>query len=78
MRKGDRQGVAERLQAVYKAESLEEAEEALKELRVRWGEKYPKVVEKWETKASALLAFLNHPSELRRYLYTNFCAFVRK
>ncbi|MBC7109347.1 MAG: transposase, partial [Methanomassiliicoccales archaeon] len=38
VRKGDQQGVAELLQAVYKAESLEEAEEALKELRARWGE----------------------------------------
>ncbi len=49
---------------------MEETEEALKKLRAGWGDKYLKVVEKWEREASALLAFLNRPSELRRYFYT--------
>ena len=28
------------------------------------------IVERWETKAYALLAFLCHPKSIRRYLYT--------
>lgn len=31
---------------------------------------YPCLVARWETKAYALLAFLQHPKPIRRYLYT--------
>ena len=51
-------------------ESQEEAEEALQNLRERWGTVYPPIVERWETKANALLAFLRHPKPIHRYLYT--------
>ena len=69
-RKKDREAVAEALKKIYRAESPEEAEEALRNLRERWGGVYPKLVERWETKAYALLAFLRHPKPIRRYLYT--------
>jgi len=39
-------------------------------LRERWSGVYPRIVERWETKAYALLAFLRHPKPIRRYLYT--------
>jgi len=42
----------------------------LAELAGAWGTAYPKVVERWETKAYALLAFLRHPKPIRRDLYT--------
>ena len=62
--------LAEDLKKIYQAESQEEAKEALRSLRERWGGAYPKIVERWETKAYALLAFLRHPKPIRRYLYT--------
>jgi len=62
--------LAEALKKIYRAESREEAEEASRNLRERWGTVYPKIVERWETKAYALLAFLRHPKPIRRYLYT--------
>ena len=70
VRKRDRKALAEALKKIYWAESREEAEEALQNLRERWGTVYPKIVERWETKAYALLAFLCHPKPIRRYLYT--------
>jgi len=70
VRKRDREALAEALKKIYRAESREEAEEALRNLRERWGTVYPKIVERWETKAYALLAFLCHPKPIRRYLYT--------
>jgi transposase-like protein len=70
VRKRDREALAETLKKIYRAESREEAEEALRNLRERWGTVYPKIVERWETKAYALLAFLRHPKPIRRYLYT--------
>jgi len=42
----------------------------LRNLRERWGGVYPKIVEPWEAKAYALLAFLHHPKPIRHYLYT--------
>jgi len=70
VRKNDREALAEDLKKIYRAESREEAEEAWQSLRERWGTVYPKIVERWETKAYALLAFLRHPKPIRRYLYT--------
>jgi transposase-like protein len=69
-RKKDREALAEDLKKIYWAETQEKAEEALQNLRERWGTVYPKIVERWETKAYALLAFLCHPKPIRRYLYT--------
>jgi transposase-like protein len=66
VRKKDREALAEDLKKIYR----EEAEEALRNLRERWGTVYPKIVERWETRAYALLAFLRHPKPIRRYLYT--------
>ena len=70
VRKKDREAVAEALKKIYRAETEEEAKEALGSLRERWSGVYPRIVERWETKAYALLAFLRHPKPIRRYLYT--------
>jgi putative transposase len=70
VRKKDREALAKDLEKIYRAETQEKAEEALQNLRERWGGIYPKIVERWETKAYALLAFLRHPKPIRRYLYT--------
>ena len=69
-RKKDREALAEDLKRICRAERREEAEEALRNLRERWGTVYPKIVEHWETKAYALLAFLRYSRPVRCYLYT--------
>ena len=68
VRKKDREALAEDLKKIYRAETEEEAKEAMGSLRERWGGIYPKIVERWETKAYALLAFLRHTKPIRRYL----------
>ena len=70
VRKKDREALAEALKKIYRAETEEEAREAWGSLRERWSGVYPRIVERWETKAYALLAFLRHPKPIRRYLYT--------
>jgi len=64
-RKKDRETLAEALKEIYRAESWEEAEEALRSSRERWGGVYPKIVERWETKAYAFLALTHPPLSLR-------------
>jgi len=66
-RKKNREALAEDLKRFCRAERREEAEEALRNLRERWGTVYPKIVERWETKAYALLAFLLYLKPIRRY-----------
>jgi len=70
VRKQDREALAQDLKAIYRADTIEEAQEALGELEVRWGGKYPELVAKWVEKSYALLEFLNHPKSIRSYLYT--------
>ncbi|MBC7109203.1 MAG: IS256 family transposase, partial [Methanomassiliicoccales archaeon] len=69
-RKADREALAADLKRVYRAETEEEARKALQKLWDHWGGIYPKIVERWENKAYALLAFLRYPKPIRRYLYT--------
>ncbi|MCD5409067.1 transposase, partial [Candidatus Bipolaricaulota bacterium] len=70
VRKVDREALAEDLKAIYRADTLEQAHEALRELEKRWTERYPDLVAGWLQKSYALLEFLNHPKEIRSYLYT--------
>lgn len=46
VRKSDREGVAQALKAVYRAETIAEAGKGLQNLQATWGKKYPKVVER--------------------------------
>lgn len=69
-KKPAREALGQDLQAVCGAETEQEAKEAPRRLRERWGKIYPRVVACWEAKAYALLAFLRHPKPIRRCLYT--------
>ncbi|MEM4724096.1 MAG: transposase [Candidatus Hadarchaeum sp.] len=60
--------LAEDLKAVYQAGTEKEAKKVLKKLRGGWETCFPRIVACWETKASALLAFLRHPRAIRQYL----------
>ena len=64
------EALAEDLKKIYRAETQTEAEQALQNLRKRWGQLYPKIVTRWETKAYALLAFFRHPKPIRKFIYT--------
>jgi len=70
VQKRNREELAEDLKKIYRAETEEEAKETLWSLQEHWGTTYPKIVERWETKAYALLAFLHHPKPIPYYLST--------
>ena len=62
--------MAEDHNVIYRAETEQEAGEALRNLREHWGGIYPATVGRWEGKAYVLLAFLCYLKPIRRYLYT--------
>jgi len=65
VRKKDRDALAEALKKVYRAETQEEAAEALRSLQKRWGAIYPKIVERWGLRSMLFLCFLR---PIRRHL----------
>ena len=65
-----RDELAEDLKAVYRADTVEQAYDALKVLEERWAGRYPDLVAKWLRKSYALLEFVSHPKAIRPYLYT--------
>jgi len=71
VRKTDREALAEALNRISIGLIAKRRQrKPLRNLRERWGTVYPKIVERWETKDYALLAFLSHPKPIQRYLYT--------
>jgi transposase-like protein len=58
------------LKCVYKAATLNAAETALDELAVKWGDKYPKVIQSWRSKWPTLSAYFKYPEYVRTAIYT--------
>jgi transposase-like protein len=58
------------LKQVYKAPTKEAAEEALRELEKRWGERYPMVINSWINNRSELSAYFEYSEPIRRIIYT--------
>lgn len=69
-RKKDQAAIAEDLKPIYQANSVEEAEERLKDFSAQWKKKYPKIVKGWEADFSVLTTFLNYPPSIRSMIYT--------
>jgi transposase-like protein len=70
VREKNREALAEVLKKFDRAESWNEVVEALRNSRECWDAVYPKIVERWETRADALLVFLRYSKPIRRHLYT--------
>ena len=58
------------LKPVYKADTLELAEEALNELEETWGKKYPASVASWRNNWPQLSTYFKYPPEIRKLVYT--------
>ncbi|MCF6766725.1 IS256 family transposase, partial [Thiotrichales bacterium 19S3-7] len=58
------------LKRVYKAASLELAENSLLELDEKWGKKYSLVLKSWQDKWESLSAYFKYDPMIRRMIYT--------
>ena len=58
------------LKAVYKAESLTVAEDALVALEEKWGVQYPKAVETWTRNWANISTFFQYSPAIRKIIYT--------
>jgi len=58
------------LKAIYKAANKEEAQMALNQLDIKWGDKYPAMVKSWLNNWEKLSNYFKYPQDIRRVIYT--------
>jgi len=66
----DRKAIIKDIKAIYKADNIKMAEQALQEFSDRWSTKYKKAVDSWKDNWDNLTTFLNFPHEIRKIIYT--------
>jgi putative transposase len=66
----DRKAVAADLRTIYKADTVEEAEQALDAFEEKWGVQYPMVVKSWRSNWANIIPFFDFPKEIRKVIYT--------
>jgi len=66
----DRKEVAADLKAVYRAETVEVAQEKLREFEAKWDSKYPTIGQSWRRNWEQIIPFLAYPQEIRKVIYT--------
>ncbi len=66
----ERKAVAADLRTIYKADTVEEAEQALDAFEEKWGDQYPMVVKSWRSNWANLITFFDFPKEIRKVIYT--------
>ena len=58
------------LKPVYKAPTIDAAEDALDALEAKWGKQYPIVIQSWRNKWENLSVYFKYPEPIRRVIYT--------
>ena len=58
------------IKAIYQADNLERAQEALENFKKKWDSKYSAAVTSWISNWEALTAFLQFPHVIRKLIYT--------
>ena len=66
----ERKAVAADLRAVYAAQTLTEAEQALARFSERWDAKYPAISPSWRADWQRLTVFFDYSPEIRKVIYT--------
>jgi putative transposase len=66
----ERKAVAHDLKRIYRAATLSEAEQALRDFEGKWDRKYPSISKSWRTNWPELITFLKYPDDIRKVLYT--------
>ena len=66
----DRKKIAADLKNVYRASTVEQAEEALKDLEEKWDKRYPMISKSWRSNWSRIIPFFAYSEEIRKAIYT--------
>ena len=66
----DRKKIAADLKTVYRAATVEQAEEALKDFEKTWDSRYPMIGKSWRSNWSRIIPFFSYSEEIRKAIYT--------
>ncbi len=66
----DMKSVASDLKVIYRAISLDQAEEALLIFSDKWDKKYPAISRAWHKNWSNIITIFDYPDEIRKIIYT--------
>lgn len=66
----DRKAVAKDLKAIYRATTLQQAEQELETFAKSWDRKYPSISAIWWCNWAGILPFFQFPPEIRKIVYT--------
>jgi len=66
----DKKQVAADLKAIYRAETVEAAEDRLSEFEEKWDGKYPLIGQSWRRNWEQIIPFLAYPQDIRKVIYT--------
>ena len=66
----ERQFVCADLKSIYKATTVDDAQEALKAFGEKWDLQYPSISKIWRNHWEKIIPFFNYPPEIRKIIYT--------
>ena len=66
----DRRAVVRDMKLIYRAPTVEAAEQALEAFDDAWGEKYPMAVKTWRERWEQVIPFFSYPDPIRKAIYT--------
>ena len=58
------------LKSIYRAATVEQAEEALKDFEEAWDDRYPMISKSWRSNWSNVIPFFAYSAEIRKAIYT--------
>ena len=65
-----KRAVLKDLKKVYKAATVEEAEQALDTFEEAWGKQYPMAAKSWRSRWENVIPFFGYPAPIRKVIYT--------
>jgi putative transposase len=67
---GTRKELARALKAIYRADTVQQAEAALDAFEAQYGDDYPAIVRSWRSNWDRVIPFFDFPRDIRRAIYT--------
>jgi putative transposase len=66
----ERKKIADGLKEIYRAATVEQAEQALTAFEETWDSRYPLISKSWRANWSRVIPFFSYPEEIRKVIYT--------
>ena len=66
----DRKKIAANLKNIYRAATVEQAQEALKDFEERWDSRYPMIGKSWRSNWQHVIPFFAYSEDIRKAIYT--------